>query len=207
MIPSQNRLRWYPNLAYAVGLITTDGCLSSDGRHIDISSKDIQQLENFSLCMRRSYKISEKRSGTGNLCHRIQFSNVSFYRFLIKIGLTPNKSKTLGKIDVPEKFFFDFLRGHFDGDGTFYAYNDPRWKNSRMFYLCFDSASERHIIWLRQKIQDLVGVKGSLTKTKNNSAYQLKYAKKETMELITKLYYNNDVICLSRKRNKIYSYI
>ena len=28
------------NLWYLVGLIATDGCLSSDGRHIDITSKD-----------------------------------------------------------------------------------------------------------------------------------------------------------------------
>lgn len=32
------------DLWYLIGLITTDGCLSSDGRHIDITSKDYEFL-------------------------------------------------------------------------------------------------------------------------------------------------------------------
>ncbi len=38
-------MKWTANLAYAVGLITTDGCLSKDGRHIDLTSKDLEQCE------------------------------------------------------------------------------------------------------------------------------------------------------------------
>src|SRR5687768_5212863 len=40
---------WTSALAYAVGLIATDGNLSGDGRHIAIPSKDIDLLE----CLRR----------------------------------------------------------------------------------------------------------------------------------------------------------
>jgi len=32
--------KWTPELAYIVGLITTDGCLSSDGRHLTFTSCD-----------------------------------------------------------------------------------------------------------------------------------------------------------------------
>jgi hypothetical protein len=32
--------KWNANLAYAIGLIATDGCLSSDGLLIDLTSKD-----------------------------------------------------------------------------------------------------------------------------------------------------------------------
>ncbi|KKT29701.1 MAG: Intein-containing protein [Candidatus Collierbacteria bacterium GW2011_GWC2_44_18] len=194
---------WTPNFAYAIGLITTDGSLSSDGRHIDISSKDKEQLENVLTCLVRNDKISKKKSGMGRISLRIQFSDVSLYKFLLKIGLTPNKSKTLGGINIPNEYFFDFLRGHFDGDGTFYSYQDLRWKNSYMFYLCFVSASKNHIMWLREKIKEALDISGSLTKAKSNSAYQLKYAKKEAIELIEKLYYNHHVVCLSRKRTKI----
>ncbi len=41
------RYRWNANLAYAVGLIAADGCLSKDGRHIILVSKDIEQLLDF----------------------------------------------------------------------------------------------------------------------------------------------------------------
>ena len=37
-------MKWTSELAYAVGLLTTDGSLSKDGRHIDLTSKDVEQL-------------------------------------------------------------------------------------------------------------------------------------------------------------------
>ena len=198
-----NQFVWSSSLAYAVGLLVTDGNLSIDGRHVDLSSVDMEQLENFSLCIGKTIKIGTKKSGSGNESFRIQFSDVSFYRFLLKIGLTPHKSKTISQVKIPKRFFFDFLRGHFDGDGTFYSYYDPRWKNSYMFYICFSSASKTHINWLQSKILELTGLKGSISKAKTNSAYQLKYAKAESLVLVKKLYYNKQVICLSRKRTKI----
>lgn len=40
-------MEWSSDLAYAIGLITTDGSLSIDGRHINLTSKDIDQVETF----------------------------------------------------------------------------------------------------------------------------------------------------------------
>lgn len=40
MKPKGKPVKWSPKIAYAVGLITTDGSLSKDGRHIDLTSKD-----------------------------------------------------------------------------------------------------------------------------------------------------------------------
>jgi hypothetical protein len=196
-------VRWSPLLAYAIGLLVTDGSLSVDGRHIDLSSVDYEQLENFKFCTGKSLNIGTKRSGSGKYCYRIQFSDVTLYRFLQKIGISPHKSKTIGKIKIPNKFFFDFLRGHLDGDGTVYSYFDPRWKASFMFYLCFVSASEAHVFWIQEKLKNLLGIHGCLTKAKTSSVYQLKYAKHESMVLASKLYYNNDVVCLKRKREKL----
>jgi len=33
---------WSSDLAYAIGLIATAGCLLNDGRHIDFTSKNIE---------------------------------------------------------------------------------------------------------------------------------------------------------------------
>src|SRR3989344_1512456 len=129
------KIQWSPEFAYAIGLLTTDGNLSPDGRHIDFTSKDLEQLNNFMKCTSIKVKIGFKISGfTGMKTTRIQFGDINFYKFLLSIGLTPRKSKTLGAIDIPNKYFFDFLRGHFDGDGSFYSYWDPRWRSSFMFY-------------------------------------------------------------------------
>jgi hypothetical protein len=196
---------WSSNLAYAVGLIATDGCLSKDGLLIDITSIDREQLNNFSKCLDVDFKIGTKFSGLPKRKYlRIQFKNRIFYDFLLSIGLTPAKSKTIKKISVPDEYFFDFLRGCFDGDGCFYSYWDPRWKSSFMFYTEFCSASPKFITWLQQKTKELANIKGHITTAgKDRSLSQLKYAKRDSLILLRKMYYSNSSTFLSRKRLKI----
>lgn len=195
--------KWSANLAYAIGLIATDGCLSGDGLLIDLTSNDREQLENYSKCLGVDFKIGSKYSG-GRKHLRIQFKNRIFYDFLLSIGLTPAKSKTIKKINVPDKYFFDFLRGCFDGDGCFYSYWDPRWRSSFMFYTEFCSASPNFIKWLQQKIIELADINGHITTAgKKRMMQQLKYAKKESLILLKKMYYSNKNMFLSRKKLKI----
>lgn len=100
------KLMWTSKLAYAVGLLTTDGSLSVDGRHVDLTSKDKDQLFNFLDCINHQVKISNKMSGSGNISYRVQLSSVVFYCFLISIGLTANKSLSLGRLKIPKELFF-----------------------------------------------------------------------------------------------------
>ncbi len=200
------KIKWTPNFAYAIGLLTTDGNLSPTGRHINLTSKDKEQILNLKHCLGIKNKIGKKSRGgsTEKKYYVIQFGDVLFYKFLLGIGIMPNKSKTLGKILIPNKYFFDFLRGHFDGDGTFYSYWDPRWRSSFMFYTVFISASKNHINWLREEIWKRLKIRGHVTGSgRKGTAYQLKYAKKESLKLLPKMYYNSRVLCLSRKKNKI----
>lgn len=194
---------WRPNLAYAVGLIATDGCLSNDGLLIDLTSKDREQLLNFSKCVGVNFNIGIKWKKNASEYLRIQFKNRIFYNFLLSIGLTPRKSLTMGKLAVPDKYFFDFLRGCFDGDGCFYSYWDPRWRSSHMFYLEFASASLKYLLWLQGEIKKRIFVEGHITGRKKKVFFQLKYAKKEALEVIKKMYYTSRVVCLSRKKLKI----
>lgn len=195
---------WCPRLAYAIGLLATDGSLSRDGRHIDMTSKDKDQLENILECLGIENRIGEKSSGSSKRrCWRVQFGDVLFYRFLVDIGLTPAKSKIMGALAIPQKYFFDFLRGAFDGDGTFYSYWDPRWKSSFMFYTVFISASSSHIDWLRKKLSSQLNIRGHITHDNRKSTYQLKYAKKESLKILKKMYHNCEVPCLERKHLKI----
>lgn len=196
--------RWRSDLAYAIGLITTDGYLSCDGLLVDLTSIEIEQLKNYSKCLGVRFKIGEKSSGAGRRALRVQFKNRIFYDFLLSIGLTNKKSLTLQKIDIPPEYFFDFLRGCFDGDGSSYSYWDPRWRSSFMFYIGFASGSREFLEWIQEEIQKRIKVLGHITSTKRGSGcYQLKYAKREAMEIIKQMYYSSDVICLSRKRIKI----
>ncbi len=197
------KIEWSANFAYAIGLLVTDGCLYPNRRHMSMTSKDIALLELFKRCLGLKNKITLNCSGSGNYTSRIQFGDVNFYSFLIGIGLMPKKSKIIGSANIPDRYFFDFLRGHFDGDGTFHAYFDHRWKSSYMFYMEFLSASAKHIAWIRNSLTERLSIKGHISKSATDSVYKLRYAKNESLKLLPRLYYNPDVACLFRKRKKI----
>lgn len=197
---------WNSGLAYAVGLLASDGCLSSDRRHIDLTSIDKDQLENFSRALGAKFNIGlkDKNSKKHKTAYRIQISSVLFYNFLESIGFTQRKSLTLKKINLPNKYFFDFLRGLFDGDGYSYSYWDKRWKSSFMFYIGFCSGSPNFVEWLREKIKKLSKIEGHITKVKRkNTYYQLKYSKYEAVRLVSFLYQNTKCYKLKRKYLKI----
>lgn len=199
------KIKWSPNFAYALGLLATDGNLSLDGRHVIFTSKDLELIKNFQLGLGINQHIGRKNSGSckEKKYYVVQFSDKHFYVFLLTMGLMPKKTFVLKKIKIPNKYFFDFLRGELDGDGSCFSYFDPRWRSSFMFYISWCCASPKHIKWLREQIFKLAQASGHVTKNVNCSAYQLKYAKQASLKLVKKMYYNRNVLCLSRKRIKI----
>lgn len=156
------KVKWSPELAYVVGLITTDGSLSIDGRHLDITSNDVQLLDTAKKCLKINNKITPKSSGfTGKkTSYHIQFGNVVLYKWLLSIGLMPNKTWLLRSLKIPNKYFFDFLRGHLDGDGCIRKFMDPVYPNSQRLYITFNSVSFSHINWLKREIKNLANLNG-----------------------------------------------
>lgn len=195
---------WRPELAYAIGLLASDGYLSSDGLLIDLTSNDIEQLRNFSKCLGCKFNIGKKWNLSKNKSYRIQFKNRLFYDFLLRVGLFPRKSLLMDKLSIPNDFFFDFVRGLFDGDGCSYSYWDKRWRSSFMFYMSFASGSKKFIYWLQIKIKENIGISGHIgVSNRKNPYYQLKYSKNEAIMLAKEIYKNKNSICLKRKKLKI----
>ena len=195
----QKEIVWSSDMAYAVGLITTDGSLSADGRHFDFTSNDRDLIETFKKCLNIRNKISTKRSGyTHKLSSlHIQFGNVTLYRWLVELGLMPNKSKRLGKLKIPDKFFFDFLRGHLDGDGSIKRYFDPVYPRSVRLYTVFLSASPAHIKWIKDKVQKLAGLSGFIRTVPR--AHTVTFSKGNSIALFRHLYHKPNLPCLKRK--------
>ena len=83
---------------------------------------------------------------------------------------------------------------------------DPRWANSHMFYVSFASASRDFTEWLQKQLINIIGIHGHIAIAKHetkHTMYQLRFAKKESLVLIEKMFYNKQVPCLERKRQKI----
>ena len=189
---------WSPTVAYCVGLITTDGCLSGDGRHIEFSSKDLELVEYIRNGFQLTNRISTKSRGGGPQRYfRIQFGSVTLYQWLCSIGLSPRKSLTLSSMEIPDQLFADFLRGHLDGDGTIIVYQDSVFPNSLRCYTRFYSGSAKHLEWLRTTITRMWAIKGY--QNSDGPIFRLCYAKKASLELLRHLYYDNRLPYLSRK--------
>ncbi len=199
----QVKLHWSPDFAYSIGLLAADGCLSKNGRHIDFTSKDRELVLTFKTCLQLQAKVSPKWSGSGDKSYHVQFGDVLFYKFLNDLGLTSAKSKTITHVNIPVTFFFDFLRGYFDGDGCSYSYYDPVFEKSFRFYISFMSASRPFLHWLQVEIFKKIGITGSISGYRNKDYAQLRYSKREAIVLSGNMYYRTDVSHLRRKRLKI----
>ncbi len=197
---------WSPTVAYCVGLIATDGCLSGDGRHVEFSSKDRELVEHVKGCFGPTNRITPKARGDGiRWYHRVQIGKRELYQWLHAVGLTPHKSLTLGPLNIPDEYFADFLRGDLDGDGNIMRYQDSAFPNSLRLYIRFNSASRAHLNWLQITVSRLWMIKGYQTTVTRE--FRLNYAKRASIELARRLYYAEDVPCLLRKRRLIESFL
>lgn len=191
---------WSANLAYAIGLITTDGCLSKDGRHITLVSKDLDQVQNFSNALNLNNKISTHTSTynpQGKYYH-IQFGNVKLYRFLVKIGLLSNKSMIIKKLNIPQDFFADFFRGCIDGDGNISIVKHPESQFPQV-RLRLASASIDFLKWIKFRISHQYKIRGGFISKPHKNVRYLVYAKMDSIKLLNFIYYDGMQYYLKRK--------
>lgn len=188
-------------LWYLVGVITSDGSLSIDGRHIDITSKDKNFLEVIKEKTGLTCAVGLKTNGKGQISYRLQFGSISFYEFLKECYLLPNKSKVLGKMRVPDEYFGHFFRGVLDGDGSI-----RKWKKSNsnytQWYFKISSGSEKFLIWLSQKLEENFDAKSSIhyENYPGRACYILKVSEKASVRKILQVCYENAALALSRKQ-------
>ena len=190
-------MKWSDKLAYCIGLLESDGNLSKDGRHIIFVSKDKDLVKILKSCLNLKNRISVKGSGYNKKgkYYYIQFGNINFYRWLNKIGIEANKSKTIGSLLIPKKYFFSFLRGLFDGDGCITSFKHPESKYPQI-RVKFASGSEKFLIWLRSEIEKLIHIRGEIKPLPR--VFELVYCKSSSIDLLEKIYKKSEVF-LNRK--------
>lgn len=196
-------------MAYVVGLMATDGCLWSDGRHLSFDSNDRQLIETFLSCLGRPNRYRTVKTRAGNDHFQAAFGDVAFYRWLVPVGLTPRKSLTIGPVHLPEEFFVPLVRGLFDGDGSIANFvhaptraSAPSYRYERL-WVFFNSGSRRHLEWLRGQLKALLGLEGYLDVQKarsgKNEFYRLRLGNHASQRLLTALYDDPAAPRLERK--------
>lgn len=187
------------HLWYFVGLISSDGCLSRDGRLVTLSAKDPLFLGRIKEVLGLPYRIGRHMGGTGSTSYHIQISSRALHRFLLSIGLTPAKSLTLGSLAIPAQNFSDFLRGVIDGDGCIRTWIHPS-NGLRQWALKIASASPHFAAWLKSSIENTFSVRGRLHVFKGkrkNPIYDIKFGKLAAQVILRGCYYPE---CLAMPR-------
>jgi len=178
--------RWSPEMAYVLGLIITDGCITRTGV-ISLDMNDKELLEKVKKVMGSAHNITPSRQQKG--LYHFHFAREKLVEDLHKFGIFPRKSLTVKFPDVPGDFLTHFIRGVFDGDGSVLFK-----KESKNFPLVtkFFSGSKDFIEKLEMKLQDLDMPKRTIyqQKTKNGLYYTIVYGHKDSKRLFTILYKN-----------------
>ena len=186
---------------YAIGLLATDGNLSKDGRHLNMTSKEKEMIITFKMCLGINNKIGRQTRGgsTVKKYFQVQFGDKNFYSYLLSIGLTPAKSKTIAQLDIPDNYFADFLRGCIDGDGSIGIFKHPESRHPQL-RIRLSSASMPFLQWVKNKILINTNIETGWIENKKGIAV-LVYAKENSIKILNYIYYQNVEYYLKRKYN------
>jgi hypothetical protein len=118
--------------AYWLGFILADGCVCRNDIIIALKHSDKKHLRKFIKSIQGNNKIQKVNAkttyGTFPIA-RLSIRSQKLYEDLVKLGITPNKTKTIHAPKLPKELLRHFWRGVFDGDGHISFYTQT-YKNS-----------------------------------------------------------------------------
>jgi intein-encoded DNA endonuclease-like protein len=201
--------KWSSEMAYVLGFFTADGNMirNKRGAHfisIEITDRDL--LIKIRTAIGSNHKIGIRKSINKRWKenYRLQIGSKAMFNDLIKLGLTPNKSKTIKLLKIPIKYFSDFVRGYFDGDGNVcisnYKRADRNFKKSRTLISGFTSGSKEFLSELFIKLKKLAKVNGGTLH--EHSGYRLYFSVKDSLIMYKFMYNNlrNNLFLLRKKK-------
>lgn len=128
--------------SYWLGFLFADGSLSStDNYHFELTLKDYEHIEKFKKCLKSNHKISTRKNKYG-IYYRITIGSKYMKSKLIEYGCVPNKTYLDWKIpNLTENNLKNFVRGYFEGDGSFNLIRTEKVKRiANISFTCFSKA-------------------------------------------------------------------
>ncbi|MBI3810881.1 MAG: hypothetical protein HY283_01565 [Nitrospirae bacterium] len=121
---------WTDGFAYVLGLIYTDGNLIKESfvknrnkvvarYQVSISQKDPYILDRIKEMLSLNTALVRSRNNEDSYIHTLRFYDKEIFERLESFGLCPNKSLKIAFPDIPSRYLSGFIRGVFDGDGSY----------------------------------------------------------------------------------------
>lgn len=194
--------------AYFLGWLYTDGNLKKGKKEgfgtvsLDITDKSIvESFKKYTKSEKSIYTI--KRPGF-KTSYSLHFNNPKIWKDCINLGLTPKKTHTIKfpKL-LPKKYYRDFLRGVFEGDGTV-AYGEKTQSKIVAIYC----ANEKFLINIQNKILKPNKILSKYRYVPSHNLYTLRISAKDFINFYDLIYLNikNDQI-LKRKKDKFFEIV
>jgi hypothetical protein len=194
--------------AYWLGFLYADGYIRNDLSAVELSltKRDEDHIIRFKKFLGTNSPIKDKKvtlSGKEYTASKITVCSKKLSSDLTSLGCFNNKSTTLSFPNfISKKYLHHFMRGYFDGDGSFQVYQSSQnhtpilsfgilgtlnflegYHNNLPFLNSYKSIEERQVI-------------------KHGKAYELRYSGNSVSRLFGEFIYKNSTVFLPRKYDK-----
>lgn len=202
--------KWSPEMAYVLGFFAADGSMLRNGRgahFIEFTITDRIVLEHIQRVTGSTHRIAEReRGGNCKTAYRLQIGSREWFDDLSRLGFMQGKSKRLPLPEIPKKYFGDFVRGYFDGDGCVY-FNHLRFadrKEPRKILMTLFTSGCRPFL---QSLWDALkrhGIRGGSLKEKLHG-FELVFSHRDSIALCRLMYHTGKTLelYLPRKRARL----
>ncbi len=204
--------------AYWLGFMYTDGYVSSGNRWgIELSSIDKSHIQKFLDAFDCNINIKDRIRDRDNKQFEssyFQIKNKKMYDDLVSKGVIRNKTEIMKYPDddvLPLKLTKHFIRGLFDGDGSYSIYNYQRIRTDRnnklydvtKYEISFVCKSEEFINKLCKILNQMIGLDLKVGFVNRDNMYNIKISNKESCIKFIDFLYSDSNIYLDRKYEKI----
>ncbi len=198
-------------MAYVVGFFAADGYITVNKRGgqfwcIQITDRNLLFSIRKIIGSNHAISVRKRKNRTEKTQYRLQIGSIEMCNDLRAIGFSENKTKSLAVPYISKKYFPDFIRGYFDGDGNVWVGFLHKSRKIPLLGLqtMFTSCSYRflHDIHERLRIHGVVG--GSLYTAKGNFS-RLQFSAKDSLKLYDFMYNGmvKDLPILYLKRKRV----
>ena len=198
-------------LYYIIGLLITDGNISSNNKKITLSLTDKDLIETLAPFFidrekRRIYVSSPKMKNASPAYTLINTNSQSIQK-LNGMGITSNKTYNTVMPQIPTPYIYDFLRGVLDGDGCIYVSSIV--KGKKYFAISVTTGSQKFAQDLTNTLTTMgyspTIVIDSRRREQKHKTYYVKLNKQQEIQrFLQEIYRNANGVMIKQKYNKYY---
>lgn len=193
------------NMAWILGFLASDGTVRKDCNEIKITlaAKDIDALYKIKKEINLDEPIKCFTTNSGYDCCTLKWTCEEHKKDLAQYSIIPAKTYKLHPpYLLDKKYWIDYIRGYFDGDGSvnFIESNGKKHYTALRWQVC--SATKEILQFITDFFEQSYSIKPVSIQTykRKNPLYNIQYSTNATKQ-IYRFLYHDDCLYLNRKRN------